>query len=75
VVLALLAVPVVLALRRTVAEASALRRSLSELSDVAPLVRQLQLEAAALASEVPVALRRRSVVAGAEQGVLPPGRE
>lgn len=61
-----LAVPVVLALRRCVAEASALRRSLSALAELAPSVRQVQLEASALAAEVPVALRRRSVVAPAE---------
>ena len=58
VVLALLALPVVLALRRCVAEASALRRSLSALAEVTPLVRQLQVEAAALASELAASRRR-----------------
>ena len=66
VVAVLLALPVVVALRRCVAEASALRGSLSALAELAPSVRQVQLEASALAAEVPVALRRRSVVAPSE---------
>ena len=73
VVFALLALPVVLALRRCVAEASALRRSLVDLSDLGAPLAALRLEAEALASDVPVALRRRSVVAGAGQGALPVG--
>ena len=63
VVAVLLALPVVLALRRCVAEASALRRSLTALAELAPAVRDVQREASLLAAEVPVALRRRSVVA------------
>ena len=63
VVALLLALPVVLALRRCVAEVSALRRSLGALAELAPAIGEVQREAAALAAEVPVALRRRSVVA------------
>lgn len=63
VVFALLALPVVLALRRCVAEASALRRSLGELADLREPIVALQADAAALGAEVPVVLRRRSVVA------------
>lgn len=63
VVAVLLALPVVLALRRCVAEAAALRRSLSALAELAPAFREVQQSASALAAEVPVALRRRSVVA------------
>ena len=73
VVLVVVAVPVVLAMRRCAAEASALRRSLSDLADLRSPVAALRLEVEALVSEVPVAVRRRSVVAGREQGVLPPG--
>ena len=72
VVVVVLAVPVVLAMRRCAVEASSLRRSLGDLADLAPLVRDLQLEAAALASDVPVALRRRSVVAPPGRPALPP---
>ena len=63
VVLAVLGVPVVVALRRCVAEASALRRSLSGLAELREPVVALQVDAAALRAEVPIALRRRSVVA------------
>ena len=66
VVVLVLAGPVVLAVRRCASEASALRGSLASLADLSPSVRQLQLEAAALVAEVPVALRRRSVVAPIE---------
>lgn len=66
VVAVLLALPVVLSLRRCVAEASALRRSLAALAELAPAVREVQQSAALLAAEVPAALRRRSVVAPSE---------
>ena len=72
VVAVLLALPVVLALRRCVAEASALRRSLSELAELAPSVRQVQLEAAAFAAAAPLVLRRRSVVDPGLEAFEPP---
>lgn len=61
VVLALLALPVVLALRRCVAEASALRRSLGAMSELREPLSALQIEAASLRDGVPRALRRRGL--------------
>ena len=74
VVAVLLALPVVLAFRRCAADASALRRSLSELAELRVPVSALRLEVEAFAGEVPVALRRRSVVAAPARGELPAGR-
>ena len=68
----LLVVPVLVAVKRCVAEAAALRASLGTLGELAPGIRQVRLEAAALAAEVPLVLRRRSVVAPDTAPELPP---
>ena len=63
VVLVLVAVPMLLALRRCAAEASALRRSLGGLTELRQPIAELRGDVEALRREVPVTLRRRSVVA------------
>lgn len=53
-VFAVLAVPVVLAVRRCVAEAAALGRSLSALSELVPAARELQADVAQLRAGIPL---------------------